>query len=259
MGKAIFDWRRKLIFIEGVDIVDFSSMFHIKDYKYWLRKQLTLKIILIVSISLIILTAYYIVDGFSTTVSEFSTTTTQTSSQSGTEEDSTEQNNDEGSSEISHTQYENMIYKGGTLPLPFPEDYAILTSPFNPNRKHPISKVIRPHKGADIVGKRGTQILAVADGKVTVSSFDKGGYGNWVEIEHNINGKVIRTRYGHMRDTPLVKVGDIVIAGTVIGIQGQTGGATGEHLHFEVRIDGEAVNPLPYLIGKDTIETYKQW
>ena len=62
-----------------------------------------------------------------------------------------------------------------------------------------------------------------------------------------------------MRDTPLVKVGDTVTAGTVIGIQGQTGGATGDHLHFEVRIDGEAVNPLPYLLGVETIATYQQW
>ena len=180
-------------------------------------------------------------------------TTTQNS------EEKSEGTDGQTSEEIQHTNYENMIYKGGSLPLPFPEDYAILTSPFNPNRVHPITGVVRPHKGVDIVGKKDTQILAVADGVVTVSSFDSGGYGNWVEIEHNLNGKIIRTRYGHMRDTPLVKVADEVTAGTVIGIQGQTGGATGDHLHFEVRINGEAVNPLSYLLGKDTIATYQQW
>ena len=110
------------------------------------------------------------------------------------------------------TQYENMIYKGGTLPIPYPQDYVVLTSYFNPNRVHPITGQIRPHRGIDIVSNNGTEILAVADGTVTVSSFEAGGYGNWVEIEHIIDGEEFRTRYGHMRDTPLVNVGDHVEA-----------------------------------------------
>lgn len=236
--------------------MEFTPMFYIKNYKYLVKKRIRNTIIIGVTIFLIISTAYYVVDGFgSSSSSKLNNreTTTQNS------EEKSEGTDGQTSEEIQHTNYENMIYKGGSLPLPFPEDYAILTSPFNPNRVHPITGVVRPHKGVDIVGKKDTQILAVADGVVTVSSFDSGGYGNWVEIEHNLNGKIIRTRYGHMRDTPLVKVADEVTAGTVIGIQGQTGGATGDHLHFEVRINGEAVNPLSYLLGKDTIATYQQW
>lgn len=239
--------------------MEFTPMFYIRNYKYLVRKRIRYKIVIGVSIFLIILTAYYIIDGYDSNSSNkvnSSQTTTENS------EETTENINHEKEQDlqnIEHTNYENMIYKGGILPLPFPQDYAILTSPFNPQRKHPISSVIKPHKGVDVVGKKGTQILAVADGKVTVSSFDSGGYGNWVEIEHNLNGKVIRTRYGHMRDKPLVKVGEEIKAGTVIGVQGQTGGATGEHLHFEVRVNSTAVNPLPYLLGRDTIETYKQW
>lgn len=237
--------------------MEFTPMFYIKNYKYLVRKRIKHKIVIGVAIFLIVLTAYYVIDGSSSNSSD------KVNSSQTTIKDSEETTEDIGKKQelqdIEHTNYENMIYKGGTLPLPFPQDYAILTSPFNPQRKHPISGIIRPHRGADIVGRKGTQILSVADGKVAVSSFDSGGYGNWVEIEHNLNGKVIRTRYGHMRDKPLVEVGKEIKAGTVIGIQGQTGGATGEHLHFEVRINGKAVDPLPYLLGKDTIETYRQW
>jgi len=110
------------------------------------------------------------------------------------------------------THYENMIYKGGSLPIPYPQDYVVLTSYFNPNRIHPITGKVRPHNGVDIVSNTGTEILAVAEGIVTVSSFDEGGYGNWVEIEHVIDDIRLKTRYGHMRDTPLVKEGDYITA-----------------------------------------------
>ena len=236
--------------------MEFTPMSYIKNYKYIVKKSIRNTIIIGVTIFLIILTAYYIVDGFG------SSSISQLNNREATTQNSEEKSkgiDEQISEDIQYTNYENMIYKGGSLPLPFPEDYAILTSPFNPSRIHPITGVVRPHKGVDIVGKKNTKLLAVADGVVTVSGFNSGGYGNWVEIEHNLNGKIIRTRYGHMRDTPLVKVGDRVTAGTVIGIQGQTGGATGDHLHFEVRINGEAVNPLPYLLGKENIETYQQW
>ncbi|MBO5348433.1 MAG: M23 family metallopeptidase [Clostridia bacterium] len=238
--------------------MEFSPMFYIKNYKYWVRNQIRYKIAVVSIIVIIVLTAYYVIAGF-----DSGSATKDTSSDSDIKQAQIDEqpniDSTQSSTEVSQTQYENMIYKGGTLPLPFPEDDVVLTSPFNPYRKHPISGAIRAHKGIDIVGKKATQILAVADGKVTVSGFDKAGYGNWVEIQHNIDGKIIFTRYAHMRDTPLVKAGQYVTAGTVIGIQGKTGGATGEHLHFEVRINGEAINPLPYLLGKETITTYQKW
>lgn len=148
-------------------------------------------------------------------------------------------------SSLGLTTYEELIYKGGELPLPFTKDYYVITSKFNPTRKHPVTGVLRPHKGVDIVSYKNCEILAVADGTVTISSFDAGGYGNWVEIDHGN----FKTRYGHMRDTPLVKKGDKVTAGNVIGIQGSTGASTGDHLHFEVIINGIAVDPEPYLFG----------
>lgn len=145
------------------------------------------------------------------------------------------------------TTHENLIYKGGELPLPFTKDYYVITSKFNPTRKHPLTGVLRPHQGVDIVSYKNCEILAVADGTVTIASFDAGGYGNWVEIDHGN----FKTRYGHMRDTPLVKKGDKITAGNVIGIQGSTGGSTGDHLHFEVRINGKATDPEPFLFGKN--------
>lgn len=143
--------------------------------------------------------------------------------------------------------HEELIYKGGELPLPFTKDYYVITSKFNPTRKHPLTGVLRPHQGVDIVSYKNCEILAVADGTVTIASFDAGGYGNWVEIDHGN----FKTRYGHMRDTPLVKKGDKIAAGNVIGIQGSTGGSTGDHLHFEVRINGKATDPEPFLFGKN--------
>lgn len=156
--------------------------------------------------------------------------------------------NDDESKEI--VKYEDMIYKGGIIPIPFPEDNFVITSKFNPGRLHPIFGYIRAHKGTDIAGPTDTEVLAVLPGKVTISSYESGGYGYWVEIDHGDvfnNGNDLKTRYGHLKQVPFVNVGDKVDAGTVIGIQGMTGAATGPHLHFEIRIDGVAVDAEPYL------------
>ena len=161
------------------------------------------------------------------------------------------------------TNYSGMIYKGGPLPIPFPDDNVVMASPFDRNRLHPIYGVVRPHRGVDIVGNIGTDILAVADGVVTVAAYNAGGYGYWVEIEHNINNQKFYTRYGHMRNSPSVRAGQTVTAGTVLGVQGSTGASTGDHLHFEIRLNdnsnGSETNPLPYILGKDTVEKYQKW
>ncbi|MFT7625022.1 MAG: murein DD-endopeptidase MepM/ murein hydrolase activator NlpD [Myxococcota bacterium] len=117
-----------------------------------------------------------------------------------------------------------------------------ISSPFG-NRLHPISGVWKMHKGTDFAAGYGTDILAVADGTVTVVGWDAGGYGNWVEIEHS-DGK--RTRYAHMSS---VAVGQnaSVSQGQSIGKVGSTGGSTGAHLHFEVRVGGQAFDPMGYL------------
>ena len=102
------------------------------------------------------------------------------------------------------------------------------------------------HSGLDLVGYDGCNILAAADGEVIVSMYSS-SYGNTVVIKHTIeyelNGETITdipiyTRYAHMKETPLVNVGDTVVQGQVIGYQGSTGNSTGSHLHFEVGLGG---------------------
>lgn len=137
-----------------------------------------------------------------------------------------------------------LVYKGGIMLYPLEGGQYPLTSGFG-KRTDPISgKPNVMHNGIDIGAPRGTNVLAAADGVVLVAGW-YGGYGNCVVIDH---GDGIWTVYGHMLDDSLkVSVGDRVVAGTIIGQVGTTGKSTGYHLHFEVRKDGEAVDPLPYL------------
>lgn len=98
------------------------------------------------------------------------------------------------------------------------------------------------HSGVDIPGPVGTPIYATADGIVGRSGW-VGGYGNLVELDH---GKGIQTRYGHLSSI-IVAAGTRVKRGQLIGLMGSTGRSTGSHLHYEVRLDGRAVNPTPFL------------
>ena len=98
------------------------------------------------------------------------------------------------------------------------------------------------HKGQDIVVPTGTPVMATANGVVVVASWRK-GYGNGIYIDH---GNGIMTRYGHLSRIDVV-VGQNVKRGDLIGLSGSTGRSTGPHLHYEVRVDGEATNPLAYL------------
>lgn len=98
------------------------------------------------------------------------------------------------------------------------------------------------HKGIDIAGKEGTEILAVADGIVTWSGKRK-GYGNLVEIDH---GTGYVTRYGHSKKQ-LVEFGDTVHKGQAIALIGSSGRSTGPHVHVEVMNNGKHVNPAKYL------------
>jgi murein DD-endopeptidase MepM/ murein hydrolase activator NlpD len=102
------------------------------------------------------------------------------------------------------------------------------------------------HAGVDLPGPVGTPIYATADGVVGYSAW-MNGYGNLVEIEH---GKGIETRYGHLSRI-LVKSGQPVKRGQLIALMGSTGRSTGSHLHYEVRLDGRAVNPVPFLQASD--------
>ena len=98
------------------------------------------------------------------------------------------------------------------------------------------------HKGQDIAVPLGTPIMATADGVIIAAEWHH-GYGNAIYIDH---GNGINTRYGHLSRIDVV-VGQTVKRGDLIGLSGSTGRSTGPHLHYEVRVNGEATNPLPYL------------
>jgi murein DD-endopeptidase MepM/ murein hydrolase activator NlpD len=118
---------------------------------------------------------------------------------------------------------------------------GVVTSKFG-YRRHPITGRRSMHSGIDIAAKHGSDIVAMADGVVTFSGW-KGGYGKIVELRH-ANG--LETRYAH-NSANLVKEGDVVRKGEKIAKLGSTGRSTGPHIHFEVRRNGEAVNPMKYL------------
>jgi murein DD-endopeptidase MepM/ murein hydrolase activator NlpD len=113
-------------------------------------------------------------------------------------------------------------------------------------RSDPFRGTAAMHAGVDIPGPIGTPIYATADGIVSHSGW-QGGYGNLVEINH---GKGIATRYGHLSKL-LVADGAKVTRGQLIALMGSTGRSTGSHLHYEVRMDGHAVNPVPFLTTGD--------
>jgi murein DD-endopeptidase MepM/ murein hydrolase activator NlpD len=113
-------------------------------------------------------------------------------------------------------------------------------------RSDPFRGTAAMHAGVDIPGPTGTPIYATADG-VVAHAARQGGYGNMVEINH---GKGIATRYGHLSKI-IVADNTRVRRGQIIGLMGSTGRSTGPHLHYEVRIDGHAVNPVPFLTTGD--------
>jgi murein DD-endopeptidase MepM/ murein hydrolase activator NlpD len=115
------------------------------------------------------------------------------------------------------------------------------SSPFGV-RTDPIVHEAAMHTGIDFRGDTGDPIRATAAGTVTIAGWS-GGYGKMVEIDH---GNGLATRYGHMSEID-VDVGDTVRAGSIVGKLGSTGRSTGPHLHYEVRVKGEAVDPQRFL------------
>ncbi|MES2119523.1 MAG: M23 family metallopeptidase [Pseudomonadota bacterium] len=116
-------------------------------------------------------------------------------------------------------------------------------------RSDPFNSGAAMHPGIDLSGARGTPIYATADGTVLRAGWNSGGYGNLVELDH---GRGITTRYAHMSAT-LVRPGDRVTRGQQVGLMGSTGRSTGNHLHYEVRIDARAVNPIPFMKSTDYV------
>ena len=127
------------------------------------------------------------------------------------------------------------------LPLRKPLPLLDLTSSFGV-RPDPFLGRMAFHPGLDLREATGTPVRATADGKNDSAGYN-GGYGNMVDIDHG-NGLV--TRYGHMSSLA-VNEGQSVKAGTIIGYVGSTGRSTGPHLHYEVRLNDEAVDPMKFL------------
>lgn len=124
--------------------------------------------------------------------------------------------------------------------LSAPVDFIKISSPFDPHRKHPILNRIRAHKGIDYAARTGTPVKTTGDGTVTFCGRN-GAYGQVVIIEHNDH---YETLYAHMSGFMKgLTVGSHVKQGDVIGYVGQSGLATGPHLHYEFHVDGEYRNP----------------
>lgn len=129
-----------------------------------------------------------------------------------------------------------------SVPSRMPLEGARLTSEYG-MRTHPVLGGRRKHKGIDLAAPTGTPVYATADGMVGRAEWFS-SYGLFVEIDH---GAGLDTRYAHMSRLAVAE-GEWVKKGDIIGYVGSTGRSTGPHLHYEVRIAGVAVNPIPYMV-----------
>jgi murein DD-endopeptidase MepM/ murein hydrolase activator NlpD len=128
----------------------------------------------------------------------------------------------------------------------WPEPQAQISQPFGPSTfwfEPPYDGYPHFHTGIDLVEPFGAPVYAADDGIVALVGNTSSGYGNYVVIAH---AGGLQTLYGHL-STALVNVGQAVTQGTVVGLEGSTGNSTGPHLHFELRINQQPVNPAPYL------------
>lgn len=142
---------------------------------------------------------------------------------------------------VSWRKLEAMQESLGSIPAMVPVKNYRMSSRFG-RRFDPFNGRLALHAGADLAGSRGEPIYAAADGRIARAG-RFGGYGTMAEINH---GKGLSTRYGHM-SLVLVKPGQRVKQGDIIGRMGSTGRSTGTHLHYEIRVDGQAVNPKPFI------------
>jgi murein DD-endopeptidase MepM/ murein hydrolase activator NlpD len=129
-----------------------------------------------------------------------------------------------------------------SIPSLMPVNDARLSSNFG-MRNHPVLGGRRAHSGIDLAAPTGTPVYATADGVVAKAEYF-GSYGNYIQIAH---GGELETRYAHLSGYAIA-AGEQVRKGQLIGYVGSTGRSTGPHLHYEVRIAGEAVDPRPYMV-----------
>lgn len=142
-------------------------------------------------------------------------------------------------------------YIGGALTWPIP-GYTTITSEYG-MRVHPITGAYKLHTGTDIGAPMGADFVAMAKGVVTKASMTP-AYGNMVIIDH---GGGVQTLYAHGSEI-LVQVGQEVEAGTPVLKVGSTGYSTGPHAHFEIRINGQPVNLMDYLLNEDELQKITQ-
>jgi murein DD-endopeptidase MepM/ murein hydrolase activator NlpD len=129
-----------------------------------------------------------------------------------------------------------------SIPSLMPVDGARMSSGYG-MRNHPVLRKRRKHNGIDLAAPTGTPVYATADGVVTRADWFS-SYGLYISIDH---GADLETRYAHLSKLAVAD-GERIEKGDVIGYVGSTGRSTGPHLHYEVRIDGVAVNPIPYMV-----------
>ena len=142
-------------------------------------------------------------------------------------------------------------YIGGAMTWPIP-GYTTITSEYG-MRVHPITGAYKLHTGTDIGAPMGADFVAMGKGVVTKASMTP-AYGNMVIIDH---GGGVQTLYAHGSEI-LVQVGQEVEAGTPVLKVGSTGYSTGPHAHFEIRINGQTVNPMEYLLKQDELQKITQ-
>lgn len=148
---------------------------------------------------------------------------------------------------ISANHFENLGYVDNTLrhiPIFLPQTSTTMTSPFG-NRKHPIYSETKFHQGVDFAASKHAMVHAAADGRVLEVAHSQ-SYGNFIVVEH---GRAFKTRYAHLSKL-YTDSGTRIFQGQLIGLQGNTGAATGDHLHFEVIYRGTPVDPM-FFVGRE--------
>jgi len=137
-----------------------------------------------------------------------------------------------------------------SVPSRMPLEGAQLTSNYG-MRTHPVLGGRRKHSGIDLAAPTGTPVYATANGVIGRADWFS-SYGLYISINH---GASMETRYAHLSRLA-VAAGDNVKKGDLIGYVGSTGRSTGPHLHYEVRVDGLAVNPIPYMVESEAQLAY---
>ncbi len=146
-----------------------------------------------------------------------------------------------------HSNGQKQFYtpEGLSLRKPFirnPVDYTKISSGFSDSRNHPVLHTQRAHKGVDYAAPTGTPVHAVGDGRIVRMQYDESGYGYYIELQHGIQYTTLYAHFSAFADG--ISEGTMIRQGDVIGYVGESGLATGPHLHFEFRVNGEHKDPL---------------